>query len=45
MALSPGARLGAYEITALIGTGGMGEVFVLSPPRLLFNQGPIGSKN
>ena len=26
MALSPGARLGPYEITAQIGVGGMGEV-------------------
>jgi serine/threonine-protein kinase len=27
MALVPGARLGAYEILSLIGTGGMGEVY------------------
>jgi serine/threonine protein kinase len=27
MALRPGARLGPYEIVALIGAGGMGEVF------------------
>ncbi len=27
MALSPGSRLGSYEVTALIGQGGMGEVW------------------
>ena len=27
MALAAGTRLGAYEITALIGAGGMGEVY------------------
>ncbi len=27
MSLSPGSRLGAYEVTALIGQGGMGEVY------------------
>ena len=26
MSLSPGSRLGPYEVTALIGKGGMGEV-------------------
>ena len=27
MTVSPGARLGSYEITAALGAGGMGEVF------------------
>ena len=27
MALTPGTRLGAYEVTAQIGAGGMGEVY------------------
>jgi hypothetical protein len=28
LALTPGTRLGVYEVTAQIGEGGMGQVFV-----------------
>ena len=34
MPLAPGTRLGHYELTALIGSGGMGDVYHARDPRL-----------
>jgi hypothetical protein len=42
LSLTPGTRLGVYEVAAPIGEGGMGQVFrAMSPdkPRLLLNFG------
>ena len=34
MSLSPGSRFGAYEVTTVIGEGGMGKVFLARDTRL-----------
>ncbi len=38
MALSPGTRLGHYDVTALLGEGGMGEAVVHSAALGVYNS-------
>ena len=42
MALTVGSRLGHYDVTALIGEGGMGQVYQATDTKLSENGAEIG---
>ncbi len=44
MALNVGDRLGHYDVTALIGQGGMGEVYRARDTKLAGRGGGIGNR-
>ncbi len=44
MALSVGSRIAHYDVTALIGEGGMGEVYRARDTKLDRDVGAIGPK-
>ena len=44
MPLQPGSRLGHYDVTALIGEGGMGQVYQATDTKLDRDVGAIGPK-